>query len=208
MQATRPVIIGLAGGVASGKSTVAREFAKHGAEVIDADEYGHLALKQPELRGHIVAAFGTGVLGSAGEIDRVKLGQAVFGDAARLKALADITHPWIRAEIRKRLDALKRQQGLKAVVLDISLLLESGAYEDDLDAVVFVDVPEAERERRAQASRGWRTGEVARRQSHQMPLDRKRARADAVVNNGVPLNELAAQVADLWKQFVDFRESR
>lgn len=198
----RPLVIGLAGGVASGKSTVGRAFLALGAEVIDADGVGHSALKDDGVKELVAKRFGDGILSPDGSIDRQRLGAEVFRDPAKRKDLEAITHPWIRIQIRSRLDQLLRESSSPAIVLDVSLLLESGAYDGDLDVVIYVETPPGVRESRASLNRSWAEGEVARRESHQLDLDEKRRRADVVIENSGSLSELEDQVRALWERFV------
>jgi len=193
------VVFALVGGVASGKSTVADAFKKLGATVIDADAEGHEVLQDQKVRKEVRAAFGN-VFARDGSVNRKKLGEAVFGDPGKVAILNAITHPRIRARTQGKLDAAINE-GVRAVVLDISLLLESKAYEGRYDVLVYVDCPPAERERRAEA-RGWRPGEIERRQAHQLPLDTKRALADVVIDNGGSEEMTNAQVKRLWDEYV------
>lgn len=193
-------VFALVGGVASGKSTVARAFEKLGATVIDADAEGHEVLKDAQVRQEIRQAFGD-VFAADGSVDRAKLGAAVFGDAAKLERLNGITHPRIRARTQARLDAAI-QGNAKAVVLDVSLLLESKAYEGKYDVLVYVACPEEERERRAEAKRGWKRGELQKRQQHQLSLDTKRALADAMIDNGGTEEATQQQVQRLWDEYL------
>lgn len=190
----------LVGGVASGKSTVARAFEALGAVVVDADAEGHEVLKDAQVRQEIRQAFGD-VFAADGSVDRAKLGAAVFGDAAKLERLNAITHPRIRARTQARLDAAL-QSDAKAVVLDVSLLLESKAYEGKYDVLVYVACPEEERERRAEAKRGWKRGELQKRQQHQLSLDTKRALADAMIDNGGTEEATKQQVQRLWDEYL------
>ena len=114
-------IIGLTGGIGSGKSTVSRFLAQLGAVVIDADKAGHEVLRNPEIRDEIVSAFGEQVLAHGGGIDRGRLGEAVFGNTEALERLNDITHPGIRRIVESRIEELRRQ-GVKVVVLEAPLL--------------------------------------------------------------------------------------
>lgn len=191
------VVFALVGGVASGKSTVARAFAQLGATVIDADAEGHAVLKDPQVKQEIRAAFGDVFNGD--EIDRSKLAAAAFLDARTTAQLNAITHPRIRARTQARLDQALRED-VPAVVLDVSLLLESKAYEGKYDVLLFVDCPQPERERRA-AARGWQPGELARRQALQLALETKRALADVIIDNGGSIAETTAQVQTLWAQY-------
>lgn len=196
------VVFALVGGVASGKSTVARAFQELGAVIVDADVEGHEVLKDPEVRKEIKAAFGD-VFDADGLVDRKKLGAAVFGDAGKVARLNAITHPRIRTRTGAKLAAALKD-GVKAVVLDVSLLLESGAYEGKYDLLVYVDCGKTDLESRAKA-RGWGLGEVQRRQSHQLPLEQKRSRADAVIDNSGSIENTQSQVRKLWDKHVGTR---
>ncbi|MCA8938977.1 MAG: dephospho-CoA kinase [Planctomycetes bacterium] len=204
-QSERPIVIGLVGGVASGKSSVAQAFAKHGAVVIDADLVGHEALNDPANLEAIISAFGQKILLDDGTINRKGLGSLVFQDAAKLKVLTDITHPWIRSTIRSRLDAYLSQGNFPAIILDVSLLLESGNYEEDLDFVVFVDGKLDERQRRAVEKRGWEEGELSRREANQLPLDVKRQRANAIIDNSGTPEAMQEAVDLLWQKWFSQR---
>jgi dephospho-CoA kinase len=193
-----PLVIGLVGGVAAGKSTAAAEFARLGATVIDADAAGHEALRDEGVRAEIEKVFGKGVLASSGGVDRAALGAAVFGKPSEVKKLEAITHPWIRTRMRAQLDAAKRNPAIRAVVLDVSLLLESGAYTNDIDLLVFIESDAHTRESRATGNRHWNPGEVARRETHQLPLADKRSQAHEVLDNRGSVADLRDGVKRIW----------
>jgi dephospho-CoA kinase len=194
-------VIALIGGVASGKSAVAREFEALGALVIDADREGHEVLKDPEVIKEVTKAFGQAVLTDA-QIDRKKLAAEVFTNASKLATLNAITHPRIRQRTQAKFEAGLNDPQVKAVVLDVSLLLESGAYEGKYSLLVFVEADEATRIERAAASRGWPTGEIGRRQAGQLSLDEKRKRAHVVIDNSGTQQMLKRQVNDIWQRYV------
>ncbi len=195
-------VIALLAGVAGGKSTVAKMLAERGAMVIDADVVGHEILREPEVRDRIVHEFGSSILGDDHEIDRKKLGRVVFSDEKRLNTLNDLTHPHIRQRISDRITEGQNNPDIPAVVLDISLLLESGAYNGQWTCLVFVDSPEHARVNRGIEKRGWDKDEINRRQQHQMSVDEKRKRADVILNNDSTLKDLETQVQALWKQLI------
>lgn len=199
---TKPIVIGLLGGVASGKSTVAHCFAALGAAIIDADKVGHSALEDPVVKELVAKRFGKAILLPDGSIDRRRLGAEAFQDAAKRRDLEAITHPWIRAHIRSNLDRLLSECEVPAIVLDVSLLLESGAYDSDVNLLVFVDTPEEVRRSRATLNRSWGENEVPRRESHQLNLEEKRRRAHAVLENRGSPGSLEQQVRDLWQRHV------
>jgi dephospho-CoA kinase len=173
-----------------------------GAATIDADKVGHLALEDPMVKELVAKRFGDAILSSDGSIDRRRLGAEAFQDAAKRRDLEAITHPWIRAHIRSTLDRLLSECEVPAIVLDVSLLLESGAYDSDVGLFVFVDTPEEVRRSRAALNRSWGENEVARRESHQLDLKHKRRRADAVLENRGSPESLKQQVKDLWQRHI------
>jgi len=188
----RPVVLGVLGGIASGKSHVARRLAGPGGVVVSADALAHAALAAPEVRAEVSAAFGPGVVGADGAIDRAALAAVVFRDVAARRRLEGWIHPWVRARIYAALEGA-RAEGRPRVVLDVPLLLENDAQHGLVrvcDHLVFVEVDAAERERRARVTRGWEPGELARREAAQLPLDEKRRRATVVVRNDGTLAEL------------------
>ena len=123
----RPVDFALVGGVASGKSAVAKEFRRLGALVIDADAAGHKVLGFPKVKARIVSAFGKEVLDETGRISRSKLGRAVFGDAAKVEKLNGITHPRIPRLIEAQIGSARGPEAGRAIVRELGLPLESRA---------------------------------------------------------------------------------
>jgi dephospho-CoA kinase len=182
------LILGLAGGVGSGKSAVADLFRKlRGARVIDADLVGHRVLGRPAVKRRLTRTFGPGILGRDGRVDRSALARAAFRSKEAAGRLNRATHPAILREIRRELAA-----SAGWVVLDASLLFESGA--DALcDRVVFVDAPPAVRAQRT-ALRGWAPGERERRERLQASPKAKRRKSDYVVDNSGPRERTARQV--------------
>jgi len=180
---------GVLGGIASGKSSVARLLAGPDGLAIDADALVGELYARPEFRARVAQAFGPGVMAASGAVDRAALAQRVFADPAARVQLESWIHPAVRDEIRARL-AAARASGVPRVVLDVPLLLENEAEHRltaECDALIFVDAPLAEREARAVRSRGWAAGEVARREAQQLALPAKRARAQhVIVNDGDP----------------------
>jgi dephospho-CoA kinase len=192
----RSLVLGVLGGIASGKSAVAALLAGPGGVVIDADRLARDVLAQPEVEAEIGAAFGKEVLRPDGSIDRARLGARVFASPADRERLESFTHPRIRARIRAELDAA-RAASVPRIVLDVPLLLENDDRHHlaaECDALVFVDADERVRDARAVAERGWPVGEVARRERTQMPLSQKRARADHVIENRGSKRDLEREV--------------
>ena len=196
-------VIGVLGGVASGKSLVARQFAELGAGVLDADRAGHEVLEIPSVETAAVARWGERVLGADGRIDRAKLARIVFGRTSEAKRereyLERLTHP----EIGRRLADLAgrlSEAGTAIAVLDAPLLLEAG-WDSFCDRLVFVDAPRPVRVARALA-RGWSEEDFAAREAVQQSLDRKRERADIVVDNSGSPERAREQVEKFCRMLV------
>jgi len=194
------MILGLVGGIGSGKSAVASELAKHGGAVINADQFGHEALGQAEIRQQVVAHFGQNILDAKGAIDRKKLGAKVFADVKELRALATIVFPLIGRRIREEIDRSRRCAEVRFVVLDAAVMLEAG-WNDACDKLIFVDAPRSLRLERVRQQRGWSEADLQAREALQLPLEEKRRRADAVIRNDGAAAELATQVKSLLRQW-------
>lgn len=193
------LVLGVLGGIASGKSAVARALAgEHGA-VVDADAIAREVLDGADVHAALAARFGPAVAPPGRPVDRVELGRIVFADADARRALESLTHPRVRARVRALLDEA-RARGAPRIVLDVPLLLENDAQHglvSECDVLVYVDADADAREARARGSRGWAPGEVARREATQMPLETKRARAHHVLVNSGDLAGLERDVARL-----------
>lgn len=196
-------VIGLTGGIGTGKSTVARMLAELGALVIDADAIVHelQAPGSPAL-AEIAAALGSDVLDAAGGLDRSRVAERVFRDPALLQRLNAIMHPRVGAEMARRTDAARRA-GAPLVVLDIPLLFETrprdrAAARRGSDATVLVYAPASLQIDRTVARDGGTREEAERRVAAQLPIDQKRALADHVIDNAGPLADTERQVRDLF----------
>lgn len=184
-----PVVIGLMGGIAAGKSTVANRFAARGLHRVDADAIAREVAAEPAVLAEVAAAFGPAAV-HGGQLDRAALARRVFADPAERARLEAILHPRIRARILAELTAA-RSRGDSAL-LDAPLLLENGLIAF-CDTAVFVAASPATRARRA-AARGWAADELARREAAQAPLAAKRAAAEHVVDNDGDLADTHRQV--------------
>lgn len=186
----RPPIIGIVGGIGSGKSAAARAFAGLGCIVSDSDALAHAALRDPPIRAAIAKRFGPEVLGGDGQVSRKVLGRIVFADERARRDLEAMVHPWINSE-RERAFSLAAPT-TRACVIDAPLLLEAGLA-PLCDAIVFIDAPPERRLERSSA-RGWDEAEFRRREAAQWPLERKRAAATHVIVNDGDLGKLAREV--------------
>jgi dephospho-CoA kinase len=190
-------VIGLTGGIASGKSTVARMLAEMGATIVDADQVARDVVRpgQPALTA-IVAAFGAEILTSAGELDRQRLAARVFADPAARRELERITHPSISEATARRVADFEAR-GVPVVVYEASLLVEGGEHRG-LAGLIVVAAPEAVQLRRMQERDGLSPEEAARRLAAQAPLRDKVAVADYVIDGSAPMETTRAQVAAAW----------
>jgi dephospho-CoA kinase len=195
-------IIGLTGGIGSGKSTVAAMLADLGAVVIDADKVGH-EVYRPGTEGfrRVVEAFGRDVVGPDGTIDRRTLGARVFGDPAELKRLNALVHPLIGDEIRKRLQAAVGSADPggtgRPIVVEAAIMMEAGWRFFDRIWVVVVTPETAVT--RVVASRGLSRDDVERRIAAQMTNAERERIADLVIRNDGTLDALRAQVEAAWR---------
>jgi dephospho-CoA kinase len=194
-----PPIIGLAGGIGSGKSAVADILARLGCVVCNADSLAREALRQPEIRDEIVRWWGREVLDDAGEVDRPAVAAIVFGRPEERKRLESVVHPWVQS--RRKALFEQAPADARALVIDAPLLFEAG-LDAECNAVIFVDADRARRLARVADRRGWDEHELSKREDSQLPLDDKRARSDYVISNNGDLQALAEQVRRTLNEIV------
>lgn len=194
-------VLGLTGGIATGKSTVSAYLASRGAVIIDGDLVARRVTKpnHPGLRA-LVATFGPQILDGRGELKRAELGQRVFGDPAAQRRLNQTLGPFIHQEIIGDLRKAQRNH-LKLVVLDIPLLFEGG-YQDYCDQVMVVTTSPATQLKRLMARNGYDRATAEHRIRAQWPLAKKAALADVVIDNEESPTATKAQVADWLYQWL------
>jgi len=197
-------IIGILGGVGSGKSTVAAEFAKIGCAVIDADKIAHELLDKKNVQDKIVDLFGKNILDSSGKIDRKKLADIVFADADKLLSLNSIVHPLVLGRAEQLIKRYNRQNQVKAIVLDMPLLVEAG-WAERCDKLIFVDCGRQLRINRARKLGIWGENQLKIRENFQISLDKKVDIADNMIDNNSDFSGLAKQVADIFSNIEDNR---
>jgi dephospho-CoA kinase len=190
----RPFVVGLTGGIGSGKSEVGRAFAALGAEIADADEAAR-AVSARGAPGHamVAAEFGPSAVGKDGELDRAWLRQHVFADPAARKRLEQILHPLISAWLDR---AVERWRGPYGILM-VPLLLERGGVRGRVARVLVVDCPEEEQVRRAAARSGVSPDDVRAIMATQLSRAARLAQADDVIDNSGTLARIAPQVARL-----------
>jgi dephospho-CoA kinase len=194
-----PRVIGLTGGIGSGKSTVSAMLAELGARVVDADRIGHWVYR-PGSEGFraVVDAFGAGVVAPDGTIDRAKLGAIVFADAAARGRLNAIVHPLIGQELAARIAAARDDGYEGPVVVEAAVLIEAG-WRPLVDRLWVVSVDRETAVGRVVASRGVSRADVERRVDAQLSDAERRRMADLVIDNGGGLDALRAQVEAAWR---------
>jgi dephospho-CoA kinase len=206
------LVVGLTGGIGSGKSTVAALLAAHGASVIDVDALGRDVIGPAgRAEADVLEAFGPAIAGVDGHIDRAALARAVFGRPEELARLTAISHPAIDDLLAERIDAVRSERGDDAVVvLDMAVLVESELGrrdpEHEYTRVVVVEAPVDLRVARAVA-RGMAADDVRARLASQATDEQRRAVADVVVVNDGDLDQLASAVDELWTTIVEWAAS-
>jgi dephospho-CoA kinase len=198
--AGRPVI-GISGGIGSGKSFVARLMGKMGCAVIDSDAQVTAAYRDPSVRETIRSWWGGEVFLPGGEINRPAIARKVFGDEAERRRLEGLIHPWVAEARRREMDAAARDPQVVAYVWDTPLLFEAG-LSDQCDALVFVDAPLEQRVERVRQTRGWDETELLRREKSQWPLDKKRRISDYVLTNTADADYARGQVREVLSRIL------
>ena len=195
-------VIGLAGGIGAGKSEVSRILGEMGAEVLNADRYGHeVYLPGTDGLREVVEAFGEDVLQPNGEVDRRALGGKVFGNPEAMAQLNAIAWPRIRQKIEDGIEE-QRQQGTGVVVLDAAVLIEAG-WTDAADEVWVVTAPEGDVISRIQARNNLTEEQIRARMASQMSSEERVQHADVVVANDGDLQDLQNKIEELWQERLD-----
>ncbi len=189
-------IIGLAGGIGSGKSFVARAFAELGCHVIDSDSQVRAAYDLPEVRAALREWWGSNAFTIDGQINRSWIAQRVFTDAAQRARLEGLIHPIVSAERDREMKEVAPNPSVLAFIWDTPLLFEAG-LDRECDVVVFVETPDAIRCSRVGQSRGWGADEWIRREKSQWGLDKKRELSDYIVKNTADAAQVRDQVREL-----------
>jgi len=193
---SRPIVLGLVGGIGAGKSAVARELESRGALILDSDSRAKAVLETPEARETLVAWWGPEIL-HEGKVDRKRVADIIFADVAQRRRLEAFVHPKLHQGRRVDIEAASAR-GVRIIVIDAPLLLEAGV-DKECDAVVFVDAPREQRLERVR-SRGWNDAELTRREAAQMPVGEKRARSTYVIENKGDMVSLGKRIAELMRE--------
>jgi len=194
------LILGLVGGIASGKSVVANVLRDMGAVVLDADRAGHFVLREPELIAELRKRWGDGILDSSGQVSRRAVARIVFaqGNEAERKFLEQLAHPRIEALLKQELEAVRNSpEPPPVLVIDAALLFEAG-WDKLCDKILFVDASRDIRLERAVA-RGWSAEQFAAREAAQLPPEEKRARSHIVIRNVRTLENIREVLRLTWR---------
>jgi dephospho-CoA kinase len=208
LNARRFLLVGLTGGIATGKSTVSAMLARHGAVIIDADVLAREVVEpgQPAL-AEIVREFGRAVLQPDGTLDRKRLGAVVFGDPERRRRLEAITHPAIRERFARRLAGLMSSGFDGVVIFDAPVMIESG-NDRNVDTVVVVATDEETQIRRLMARDGIEREDALRKVRSQMPIAEKARLADHVIDNSGDRAATEAAVERVWHDLLAMARAR
>lgn len=195
MFAGKPVI-GIVGGIGSGKSFVARQFGERGCLVIDSDEQIRQAYLDPEIQQTLRQWWGDAVFTPQGEIDKSAIAAKVFQHPPQRQRLEHLLHPFIARQRDRLMRSAAEDPQVLAYVWDTPLLFEVG-LDRQCDAVVFVEAPLSQRQQRVQQTRGWSDKELENREKFQLPLDKKRQMAHYIVVNTADADAVRNQVGDV-----------
>ena len=194
-------IIGILGGIASGKSTVAKELQSRGCAVIDADAIAKEFLYTDNVRQRLGARFGDGIFDKAGMVDKAKLADAVFKDEMGVKAINDIIHPLVFKRTEELIGQYQNDKAVKAVVLDVPLLVEVG-WEKRCNKLIFVDCDEQKRLKRAEKKGVFDINQLKKRENFQISLDKKSKISHYILDNNDSLSELTRQIGEIFPALI------
>ncbi len=194
-------VIGLAGGIGSGKSWVGRQLQDLGCGIVDSDTAAHAVLRLPEVKDQLVRWWGKQVLDAAGEPDHSAIAAETFGKAENLRRLNALVHPRVAALRDRQMADFLADPRIKAVVWDTPLLFEAG-LDRDCDAVIFVKTPYDKRLQRVRQTRGWSAEDLVKREKMQIPLDKKEHLADYIVDNSGDALACLHQIRDVFSQIL------
>ena len=201
------LVVGLTGGIGTGKTEVSRMLQELGAVVINADQVGHEAYTpHSETWNAVVQAFGDSVLSDNGEIDRRKLGGIVFADPAQLALLNGIMHPRMAAIVKDKLEGF-RESGAEVAIVEAAVLFEAG-WDSLVDEVWTTESPLESVVARLQERNGFAPEEIRKRVASQMSSEERSGRATETISNTGDLDGLKSTIEELWKRRVEGRIER
>jgi dephospho-CoA kinase len=194
----KPQLIGIVGGIASGKSLVAEQMQALGGVLLDADRAGHEVLRETEVIEALHRRWGDGIVALDGSLSRSVIAKIVFsaGNQEEKRYLESVTHPRIAARLQEQI-ASQAAAGAEVFIVDAALLFEAG-WDKLCDQIVFVSCPREIRLTRA-LSRGWSESDFLTREATQLPLDEKRSRSGFVIDNSGLAEQTGQQVGEWWR---------
>ncbi|MCP4255621.1 MAG: dephospho-CoA kinase [Candidatus Scalindua sp.] len=195
------MVIGITGGIASGKSTVAGMLESLGADLIDADKICHELINTKDIALEITKRWGIHLQDNHGNIKRDALAEIVFSDEKEISTLNSIIHPKAIKQIKSEIAKFHAEVTTEAIVLDAALLVESNLV-DICDIVLFVNTEKDRCKTRVQNTRKWPLDEITKREKFQGLLQQKREISDVVINNNNSKEDTLSQVNDFWSQFI------
>lgn len=196
------ILIGITGGIGSGKTEVAKVFQRLGAKILSGDEIGKDVVENnPELLKKLVENFGDEILDSKRRLKRKKLGEIAFSSPSLTRKLNRMVHPFLLKDLKEKIKSLKKRGYKNPVVIDAALIVEWGLQEK-LDYLVFVDCSKRKRIQRLIEQKGYTGKEAEQRIKAQFPESKKRKYADFILKNDLGLKELRAKAKALWKRIV------
>lgn len=184
------------GGIGSGKSTVAAEFAKLGCKIIDADKIAHDLLEENAVHKQVIALLSNEILDLQDKIDRKKIAKIVFNNPELLFKLNNIIHPGVLQKTEELIEHYNKDNQCKAIVLDMPLLVEVG-WDKRCDRLIFVDCDEKTRKNRVK-NKFFEKNNIKNRENFQISLDKKKNIADNTVNNNSDFSTLVRQIAEIF----------
>lgn len=194
------MVVGLTGGIATGKSTVSRMFQSLGAPIVDSDVIARWVVEpqRPAWRD-IVSIFGTSVLSTDGTINRTVLGELIFSSQERRQQLNQIVHPRIREEAERQIQRYLQEDPQRPVIQDVPLLIETGLYKS-MDAVILVYVDVEVQRRRLLQRDGWTEEQADQRIASQIPIEDKKQFATYLIDNQGSMQDTKVQVQAVWDE--------
>ena len=194
-------VIGITGGIGSGKSTVAKMLATLGGRVIDADTIAHNVLSCQEAKDKIFRRWGKDVFNNYGEVDRNLLAKVVFSTREQIDELNKIVHPFVIDDIKGQIEEIERGGNVQAIVIDAAMLVESNLT-NLCDIILFVDTTNQIRQGRVRNDRNWESVELTRRERFQQSPILKKKNADYVIDNTLSKENTLNQVTAFWRKFI------
>lgn len=195
------LVVGIAGGIGSGKSAVAAALADLGFLVVDSDAQAKAVLERPEIRDQLTSWWGESILTPDRRVDRSKVAAIIFNAPAERARLESLVHPLVKASRAELATAARsNNKNLRGIVVDAPLLFEAGVH-TECDAIIFVDTPRAARLARVRETRNWDEAELTRREQAQLSLEEKKSRSHHTIANDADLATLRARVAQLVREW-------